>query len=45
MSLGPRSVRADGLNLKLGGKSTEGVLCKQLLLAGIKLDERTIEVL
>lgn len=45
MSLGSRSVRADGLNLKLGRKSPAGVLCEQLLLAGIKLDERTIKVL
>lgn len=45
MSLGSRSVHADGLDLKVGRKSTAGVLCKQLLLAGIKLDERTIKVL
>lgn len=45
VSLGSRSVCADGLNLKLGIKSPMAILCKQLLLAGIKLDERTIKVL
>lgn len=45
VSLGSRAVHADGLNLKLGRKSSADVLCKQLLLAGIKLDEKTIKVL
>lgn len=39
MSRGSRSVHAAGLHQKVGGKPPAGVLCKQVLLAGAKLEE------